>query len=39
MPEQELQVKKKRQRIKKRESERRRVVKRNKSLTLFADLK
>jgi hypothetical protein len=30
---------KKRQRIKKRESERRRFVKRNKSLTLFADLK
>ena len=30
---------KNRQRIKKRESERRRFVKRNKSLTLFADLK
>jgi hypothetical protein len=34
----ELQVQK-RQRIKKRESEKRRYVKRNKSLTLFADLK
>jgi len=39
MPDQELQVKKKRQRIKKKESERRRFVKRNKNLTLFADLK